>query len=75
MEFTVPQCPHCGGVSGVQTTIRFKALRLHGWDGQDADTDGFEVLSETDPRCQDCNKPVRAYVVRAAQPAQQGAGE
>lgn len=74
MDFTVAKCPHCGGVSGVQTTMRFKALRFRGWDGQNEDTDAFEVLSETDPRCQDCNKPVRAYVLRTSQQSGQGAG-
>ncbi|WP_025139613.1 hypothetical protein [Achromobacter sp. DH1f] len=74
MEFSVTKCPHCGGVSGVLTTVRFKAIRLNGWNGQDQDTENFEVQSETDPRCIDCSKPVRAYVVRAFQQSGQSAG-
>lgn len=53
-------CPHCGGRSGFLTNIVFKAKRIHTWDGQDVDTDGYEVASETNPRCMDCGKAVRA---------------
>lgn len=74
MEFTVTKCPHCGGVSGVSTTIRFRAVRIAGWEGDDHDTENYQVLSETNPRCVDCDKPVRAYVVRAAQQSGQGTG-
>jgi hypothetical protein len=57
---TVTACPHCGGQSGFATNIVFKATRLASWSGATQDTEGYTVASETDPRCQDCGKPVRS---------------
>jgi hypothetical protein len=42
------------------TNIAFKAKRLYTWDGQDVDTENYEVASETCPQCSDCGKAVRA---------------
>lgn len=61
-------CPHCGGKSGTHTSIRFKACRMYSWDGEDTDTEGWEVISESMRRCQDCHKPVR----KTDRPAAQG---
>jgi hypothetical protein len=55
-------CPHCGGVNGWTTKIVYQAVRVHGWKGEDFDTDGYVVKSETDPRCMDCEKPIRSLV-------------
>lgn len=63
---SVESCPHCGGESGFITNIVFKARRLTSWGGMDLDTEGYEVASETDPRCVDCNKPVRSLFRRRA---------
>lgn len=57
-----PCCPHCGGKSGYVTKIQYKAMRLTGWDLRDVDTDSFQVISETDARCEDCGAPVRAFL-------------
>lgn len=52
-------CPHCGGKNGILTNVVFKAVRVTTWDGKDADTDNYQLLSETDARCLDCLQPVR----------------
>ena len=56
----VEKCPHCGGVSGFQTSVVFHAKRFYEWSGVDTDTDGYSVKSEANPRCLDCGKPVRS---------------
>lgn len=66
MKFKVSSCPHCGGTGGVLTTMRFKAVRFSDWDGQAVSTENYEVLSETDPRCADCQKAVRGSVDHSA---------
>lgn len=56
----VSACPHCGGISGFQTKIVLKAVRLYAWDGSDVDTGNYDLTSETNPKCGDCGKPVRS---------------
>lgn len=56
----VSACPHCGGESGYQTNVMFKAVRVARWNGADTDTDNYELVSETNPKCSDCGKPVRS---------------
>lgn len=53
-------CPHCGGVSGFITNIVLKAVRATTWDGEDVDTDRYVLASETNPKCMDCDRPVRS---------------
>lgn len=62
----VTGCPHCGGQSGFTTNITFKATRSSSWDGRSVDTDAYEVMSETNPKCADCGRPVRALFRTAA---------
>ncbi len=57
---SVSECPHCGGKAGFSTTIAFTAKRFTTWEGDCIDTDGYEVRREGDPRCMDCERPVRA---------------
>jgi hypothetical protein len=52
-------CPHCGGQSGYITNQRRQVSRLYSWNGDAEDVDNERVLSETLPRCFDCNKIVR----------------
>lgn len=59
-------CPHCGGTSGFTTHIIFKAVRSTSWDGKSVDTDDYQVTSETNPKCADCGRPVRALFRIAA---------
>lgn len=54
------KCPHCGGRNGFQTRIIFDCVRLSSWNGETVDTEGYKVVSETNPRCTDCGKSVRS---------------
>jgi hypothetical protein len=51
-------CPHCGGKNGYWTLQRRRETRTHSWDGTGEDSDETIVLSETKPRCMDCNRRV-----------------
>lgn len=53
-------CPHCGGQSGFLTNVIFKAQRLTEWNGRDVDTENYTLTTETNPKCLDCGKSVRA---------------
>jgi hypothetical protein len=57
----VTACPHCGGLNGFLTTQKRSVTRVYGWDGESEDSDAT-VLSETNPRCQDCGKSVRSAI-------------
>lgn len=60
-------CPHCGGTTGFMTNAIYKATRLTAWDGQDADTDNYQLSSETNPKCGDCGKGLRSlFAAKAA---------
>lgn len=59
------KCPHCGGLGGYITNIVYKAIRMYSWDRTEVDTDSFSVVSETNPRCNDCGKSVRAAIAKA----------
>lgn len=56
----VTKCPHCGGESGYLTAIVMSAQRSYSWNGVDDDTDNYTIKAETNPRCADCGKSVRA---------------
>jgi len=74
MTPTVPVtvCPHCGGKNGFITNIVFKARHIQSWDCTAEDTEGYSVVSETDPRCQDCGKSVRALFKNRGKGAKNG---
>lgn len=61
-------CPHCGGISGAISSVKYKAERVYYWDAETnggiQDTDCFTVTSETIPKCMDCGK--RVPTLRAA---------
>lgn len=61
-EWRKAACPHCGGVSGYITNVVFKAIRIYNWGGADVDTEQYDLVAETNPRCNDCGKPVRSFV-------------
>lgn len=63
-DLQAPSCPHCNGESGYFSDIVFKAVRSIRWDGSGADTENYTVQSETNHRCADCGKSVRAHLKR-----------
>lgn len=56
----ISECPHCSGKSGFRTNVVFKAVRVYDWTGQDVDTENYDLTSETNPKCLDCEKSVRS---------------
>lgn len=60
--YPISKCPHCGGISGYTTRVVLTAKQTYTWDGVGQDMGLYLVAAESDPRCADCDKPVRALI-------------
>ena len=63
----VEKCPHCGGINGFFTRVIFDCQRFTSWASGDIDTEGYKIVSETNPRCMDCEKSVRSVMTSNAE--------
>lgn len=57
---TIACCPYCQGRNGFITDVVIKAKRMYSFDGRDTDTEDYSMASETNARCADCGKALRA---------------
>jgi hypothetical protein len=59
------KCPYCGGTAGTVVTETFYRKRYTAWNGSHIDVGNEFLIKDTPPRCEDCDKIVPTFQVKA----------